>query len=407
MAIADASASADAQPQHPLRALVLLSVGHFLLAAAAYGLAIDWSPEIPRDGTSLVVGRDFLNFWMYGRAAGTDDPSRFYDLAIYNAELARILGDGYLWNNWSYPPSIMLFAVAFGKVGYFPALLIWTVLSLGVFLVTVGRQARDWRVLVALALSPAAILGLMSGQSALLLAAIITSVFAMLDRRPILAGVLIGLLTLKPQLGILFPVMLVAAGRWCTFAAATLTTLALVAVTAGVFGWQVWIDYANEGIPTQNLVLSDPRTIVAPFMPTLFMNLRGTGIDYSLAMAAQGCVTVAAACAVFWAFRWRRDAEPRILAAFFLACSVSAIPYMLSYDTLAFTVAALLLTGLGSARIGWRPILLVYWLPALQLVFGSFHIPGPALVAPFFAFYLYRRSLAGPRFGKAIAAASP
>jgi hypothetical protein len=46
----------------------------------AYLVTVDWQGTIPRDATTLAVGRDFLNFWMYGRAAVGPDPGRFYDI---------------------------------------------------------------------------------------------------------------------------------------------------------------------------------------------------------------------------------------------------------------------------------------------------------------------------------------
>jgi hypothetical protein len=93
-----------------LKALMLLGTFFFVAVAAAYLLTISWGEPIPRDATSLVVGRDYLNFWMYGRAATTADPGRFYDPALYNEALRALFGESYFGNNWSYPPSVMLIA---------------------------------------------------------------------------------------------------------------------------------------------------------------------------------------------------------------------------------------------------------------------------------------------------------
>ena len=78
-----------------------------LAYAALYCALLDISHAVPRDGAGYVVGRDFLNFWMAGRAAWAPDPARFYDLATYQAEIARIVGPGYPGQVWSYPPSII------------------------------------------------------------------------------------------------------------------------------------------------------------------------------------------------------------------------------------------------------------------------------------------------------------
>ena len=374
------------------RALALLSLFFAVLLAGAYLYTANWGQTIPRDGTSLVIGRDFLNFWMYGRAALTPDPSRFYDAVVYNQELAALLGENYPGQNWSYPPSIMLPALPFGQLGYVQALLCWTLFGAALFFVVARRHLNDPRLLLAFLLSPAAVLCIISGQSSLVTAAILIGIFACLDRRPIVAGVLIALLTLKPQLGLLFPVMLMASGRWRVFVTASVMSIAIAAVTAALFGPQVWVDFVLKGLPTNNIVLADPDGIAAPFYPTVFMNMRGVGASYALAMAVQLCFSAVAVAAVIWAFRFRREADPRLLMALFLACSISAVPYLLSYDTLALTFAALMLLEAGKLNAaGRRFAQLAFWLPILQMGLGIWHVPGPALIAPAFAAYVVLR----------------
>src|ERR1700688_3932874 len=313
-------------------------------------------------------------------------PSRWYDAAAYQRELASLLGAGYPGQNWSYPPTVLLIAAPFGRLGYFPALLSWTLLGVAILLPVAARQLADRRVLIALMASPAAVFCLISGQSSLITTAMLIGIFAALDRRPLLAGALLGLLTLKPQLGLLFPVMLIASGRWRVFAAAAVTALALAALTAALFGTQVWIDFVTRGLPTQNIVLTDAQGIAAPFYPTVFMNLRGIGTPYSVAMAVQGSFAIAAVALVVWAYRRRADADPHLLFALFLSCSIAAVPYLLVYDTLPLTFAVLALLAAGqldSRACGLAR--LVYWLPLLQIGLGMLHIPGPALIAPAFA----------------------
>jgi hypothetical protein len=371
-----------------IKAFAILG-GFFLVAVGGtYLYRLNWTPPFPRDGSTLVIGRDFLNFWMYGRAAALPHPSAWYDVTAYQHELAALIDPNYPGQNWSYPPSIMLIAAPFGRLSYLPALLICTLLGLAIFLPVAARRLADRRALIALAVSPAVVFCLISGQSSLITAAMLIGIFAWLDRRPFAAGVLIGLLTLKPQLGVLFPFLLIASARWRVFASAAVTALAIAALTAALFGPQVWIDFVTLGLPVQNLVLSDPTGIATPYYPTVFMNLRGAGLNYGIAMALQLCFTLPALGAVIWVFRTRPDADPRWLFALFAACSVTAVPYLLSYDTLplTFAVLALLAGGQLDTRGGWLARL-VYWLPLIQIGLGTAHIPGPALIAPAFALY--------------------
>jgi hypothetical protein len=227
-----------------------------------------------------------------------------------------------------------------------------------------------------------------------------------LDRRPVAAGLLIGLLAFKPQLGVMIPVMLIASGRWKVFGAAAVSAAIVVGLSVLLFGPQAWLDYVRIGLPVQNTVLLDPELRASPFMPTIFMNVRLLGAGYTAAMAVQIACTLAAAVTVFWAFRVHRHADPLMLAALFLACMVFGSPYLLVYDTLALTIAAIALLAAGRLdEAGRRMGQLVYWLPLIQMLTGTWHVPGAALIPPAFAGYLVMRLRADAARAPALAAA--
>jgi hypothetical protein len=406
MSAASSTAAACAQARtrgDPMRVLTFASLFFAALTAIAYIVTLSWVAPIPRDATSLVVGRDFLNFWMYGRAAWASDPSRFYDPRLYNEALQAFLGPHYPGQNWSYPPSIMLLAAPFGRLGYLPALACWMAVGLGSIIGVLRGQFADKGALAAILCSPAAIFCLISGQSAFLTAAVLLTVIAWLDRRPVLAGLLLGLLTVKPQLGLLFPIMLAASGRWRVFFVAAATALIIIVATTAIFGAQVWIDYVQKGLPVQNLVLADPDRIGTPYYPTIFMNMRGFGASYATAMTVQACFSLFAVGAVYFAYRWRSGTDPLLLTALLFACSICGIPYLLLYDTLPITCLAVMLLASGKCdALGQALTKLVFWLPLVQAALGQFHIPGAALIPV--AFALYALSRLQPR---ADAAAAP
>jgi hypothetical protein len=375
-----------------LRALLVLGGALFALTIITYLATTDWADAFPRDRATLVLGRDFLNLWMYGRALfDGGEPARFYDVATYNDALAHMLGPGYPGQNWPNPPTALVVMAPFGLVSYFPALTAWCTVSGLAFYLAGRREVADWRILAIVAVSPAALLCVLSGQSSLLTTAALLAIFAQLDKRPVLAGVLIGLLTVKPQLGILFPFALIASGRWRVFFAAGLTALALFAASIALGGVESWHDYIVKALPLQREVLQDGAGTAMPFHPTIFMNVRGL-IGNHAAEMIQFAFTFAAVVAVSAAFRCRRDSEPRVLQALFFACTVSASPYMGAYDLLPLTFAAVALVAEEKLDAkGRRLAQLVYWTPALQLLFGTVQLPGPGFIAPLFAAYLLRR----------------
>src|ERR1051325_10049410 len=98
-----ASPPALSSPDRDLAKAFAILGGFFLTATVGvYLWKLDGHPPFPRDGSTLVVGRDFLNLWMYGRAAALPDPGRWYDAALYRDALSALLGPDYPGQNWSY-----------------------------------------------------------------------------------------------------------------------------------------------------------------------------------------------------------------------------------------------------------------------------------------------------------------
>lgn len=360
----------------------------FLLAATLYATSLTWSGGLPRDYMSFVAGRDFLNVWMYGRAAFEADPGRYYNVDVYNAVVRAFTGGAYPGQTWSYPPALLLVAWPFGLTNYLTALLLFTLGGIAFCLWAAHRVLPSRLALATLVVSPAAILCLISGQFSFFVTGLMILIFLHLDRRRLLAGALIGLFVIKPQLVLFFPVILIASGRWRVFAAAAVTAIAIVLVTAAIFGPQIWIDYIRVGLPAQNLVLVEPYRLGAPLMPTIFMNARWLGANYATAMAAQLFFTALALAFLVRAYRVYKDEDPWLLAALFLACSVFGSPYLMSYDLLPLTFAAVLLRATDRVDAqGKRIAALLYWLPLIQFALGQFYLPGASLIA--FAFALY------------------
>ena len=111
-----------------------------------------------------------------------------------------------------------------------------------------------------------------------------------------------------------------------------------------------------------------------------------------------GAAVPFAIAAVAWAFRFRTNADPTVMLALFLACTVTASPYLLVYDLLPLTFALVALLASSSLDApGRRLVQLVYWTPALQLALGTWHVPGPALIAPALVAWLLIRLRNAPR----------
>jgi len=120
------------------------------------------------------------------------------------------------------------------------------------------------------------------------------------------------------------------------------------------------------------------------------MNLRSAGVVASVAGWAQAAAALVAVALIAWRFRTRPSADDWSANTLFLAAGVFGTPYLMSYDTLPLTAAALL--ALPTGRTGRLLVLATYFLTLLQLVFGGLHLPGPALIPLALALYLAKQA---------------
>src|SRR5262245_19921713 len=288
----------------------------------------------PFDALGYLIGRDFMNMWTGWRAVAAGDPASFYDFQVYNTVLRGIFGPSFPEHNWSYPPHLLLFTWPLGLLPYLTAYAGWCAVGLALLAgvaYACGLRRDQWLFLL---LAPATLVNIFAGQNGFFTAALLIGGLTVIDRRPLLAGVLFGLLTIKPQLGLLLPLMLLLTWRWTVITSASATVLALVALSAAVFGPEVWQAYIAKAIPVQQEVMTQGSGIFLAMMPTAFMNMRTAGLGLGIAWTAQIVVSVLAIAAVIWTYVQRRDAE--LSTALLVTASFLVTPYAFNYATDVF-----------------------------------------------------------------------
>jgi hypothetical protein len=188
------------------------------------------------------------------------------------------------------------------------------------------------------------------GQNGFLTAALIGGTVGWVQRRPVLAGVCLGLLTYKPHFGVLFPFVLIAGGRWlvCVTAAAVAIALAIGSWLAfGTASWEAffhWLPVASQAF------LSEGQADWSK-LQSLFGLVRVLGGSETLGWGLQAslaAVTGAALCVL-----WRMPVAIEMKAAALAAGALLATPYLYLYDMVVLAVPVALLTRTALAT-GWR-----------------------------------------------------
>jgi alpha-1,2-mannosyltransferase len=365
--------------------LIASALGFLFLVVTAHG-------SIDRQGRPL--GTDFSNVYAAGTYVDEGNPAAAFDPVQQFAREQSIFGADTQFYGWHYPPFFLFIAAALAPMPYGLALAVWQAVTLGLYLLVIraivapSLRARGGDLLwLLLTLGfPSVLINIGHGQNGFLTAALLGGALVTLDRRPILAGIMIGLLIYKPQYGLMIPIALAVSGRWRAFAAAAVTVAVATIATTLVFGVSVWHAFAVFSEFTRTVVLEQGNTGWYKIQ-SVFAWARMWGAPIPLAYALQGVTIVAIGSAIAWL--WRSAAPYPLKAAALCLATILATPYSFDYDMMVLAPAIAFFAVDGFAR-GFGPwektALAALWLVPLvarsvaQLTFIPLGVPAMLVV---------------------------
>lgn len=376
-------------PRRDLNHALLCVTGFAVLALGSYGFfAYDLLQTLFQDFLAVIlVDRDFANYWLAGRLVLAGEHLDLFTHARYFPRLQELFGPDYQIRSWSYPPHYLLLVWPLGLVGYkagFIAFMGSTLVLFGSAAAIFRREyapTADVRILL-LALLGYVLMMFVAAQNGFLTGALLLFGLTYMRRRPLLAGIAFGLLTIKPQLGLLIPVLLVFDRNWKALAWAAIAAVLLMALSAMLFGLASWFAYFTDTLNYQRSVMTDWYGIFLRMMPTVFGSFRTLGFSPSTAAQAQLPTTVCAFAAVLWLLWRERDELRRVFA---VTCATFLItPYAFNYDMGALCVCAATLAGqrrkIGRRALSLLPIAMVAGSPAAVMNLGRAGIPCTPLI---------------------------
>lgn len=319
---------------------------------------------------------DFIAFWAAARLALAGRPLAAFDPAAL-AEAAGVDAGTVENLRWLYPPAFHALIAPLGLLPYWAAWVAFAIVSAAALALAADGPARPlpggWRLVVV---SPVTLIGCLAiGQTSLLwTAGLMAALWAIRQERRVAAGAWIALLTIKPQLGILVPVALLAARNWRTFAAASAIAAVVILGPTALFGVEYWRHFLAD---LDGTVARMERGYVLDRLVSTYGFLRAAGADHAPALAAQLMATVMLGAAVAWT--WSRTALGTDLKFAVLCAAIPlATPYAYYYE-MVLTLAA----GVFLVRDGFgRGLLAKAWLFLIWLgPVPSLYLPGLATVA--------------------------
>ena len=296
-------------------------------------------------GFSLLSQRlpywDFTNLWAGATMALHGHVDDLFDMEKYRAALRHMFGQSLPDQEWSYPPSILLIGAPLAQLSIGWAYLVWTLCTLLLLYGALKPFGLPPMARLLVTFSPATVMSLVFGQNGVLTAALLVSGLALAPKRPWFAGLLFGLLTIKPHLGILVPVCLLAARNYRAFFSAMLTTLLLVGLTALCFGHESWNLFLTETAPLMRAIMEAayPQPYHKNAM-TVFILVRWAGFDLSGAYLIQGLAIAVCSALSIWLWRPSSDVGHLKRVCITGVLAIIATPYGYSYDAIPLCIAA-------------------------------------------------------------------
>lgn len=349
------------------------------------------------------VGQDWMVFYSAARTYFDSDLPRLYDgqwmTDTINQRFSGWLHLPLVMHPWLYPPSLLLLLLPLGLLPFAVSYGVFMAATFAAMTAAIGRlTGRVWLVAGALLLFPQTPFALLTGQNCYLTGALMVAGFSLLETQPIAAGILLGILSYKPQMFLMVPVALLAGRHWRAIAAGVTTGALLSLASLAVFGPGVWRDWLQ--------VMLFPSDTYREWLvrgrmwgQSVYACVLHLGAPAQVALWLQYAAILLAVLSVWKAFR--RAMHPNLRLAVVLAATLLAAPHVSSQDAVLLCAAGILLLERGF-RDGFRPGDLVVvgaiWIvelfdPPLLLQLG---VITPLLLGVFIALLLRRDDWAPP-----------
>jgi arabinofuranan 3-O-arabinosyltransferase len=338
--------------------------GSGALAAFALAMFLSWGLYhhdwvVRPDGTLSNI--DFCWIWVSGKFA-VGDPSHIYDHAPYSAaqDVFYPPGQCLFLHQYVYPPTFLFFSFPLGLMPYLTAFGVWVFATFVLYEAAIFAIVPRLTALIAAVISGAVLKNIELGHAGFLIAGLIGLSLVFIERRPWLSGIFLGLLTCKPQYGVLFPLALAASRNWRALGSAAVMSI-IFGLAAGIaFGFRAWPSFIAT-LFDRNAGLS-PDGQVELSLQSVYGLLHWAGAGASISWAVHAAVAAAVALAVLGV--WAKPVPYSLKAAALCAGTIMFTPYMLAYDLciLSIGVAFLVRDGISRGFLpGERSTMFVCW----------------------------------------------
>jgi arabinofuranan 3-O-arabinosyltransferase len=311
--------------------------------------------------------RDFLSLWAASVRAWEGGAALAYDAEAHRQFQTALSGVTVRHLPFPYPPHFLFMVLPFASLPYVPATITFLALTAAAYAAVLRLITKDW---LAMALAfGGSYMALFYCQIGFLTAALLVGGLALMPSRPIAAGALFGLLTVKPHMGVALALALLLGREWKAIGAALATTAAMLVAATVVFGAGIWSAYLPAIQGQAAWLILGPAWVKASSVYASLYPFAGP----------QGAMIAHLASAVLapilMALLWMRGAPYNVRAAAVIAATLLVSPYLYPYDAVALTGAAAFLLKDEAPTPEKALIVLACVLPGLSFLIHGAAVP--------------------------------
>lgn len=306
------------------------------------------------------LGTDFITYWSAASMASDGKAALAYQLDQIFQVQRQVAPVQSVWG-WFYPPTFLLWLEPLILNDYLASWLLFSGLGLMVYALATWLVLHDGQWRLAVLLSPVVLINLIHGQNATWTAGLAAIGLSQLASRPVLAGALLGLLSIKPHLCAPIALLLLMHREYRALSALLACSMAMAGIALARYGLDTWLAWMQGMQLARDL--NEHGQLPHHHMPTVFATMRAWQVSTQLAYVVHVLV-VLTGLALVW--RHFRQADSAIRHAAWLTVSLMLSPHLFNYDLtwlmLAMAGVAHHVTALpGNRQRRMRAVLALIW----------------------------------------------
>ena len=339
-----------------------LQVHGVILAACLWGTYV-WLVATPGilDREGLVKGTDFVHFYTLGLLAREHRGGELYDMMAQSAYTQHLVPQaGRLYFVPLYGPQVSLLFAPFAALPYGWAQWVWVIFNAAVYgacCYAIWRRCPNLQsyggTVFLLALAYPAFFHLIAwGQSSVLALGCFTLTYlALQSERMVIAGLAIGSLIYKPQLGLAAAVIFVLARQWRVVVGAISAALLQMCIGWTYYGSSVMKDYGMHLLHFRGIMAQlEPRPYQMHSLRS-FWNLLIPWPEAATVLWVASAIAVLVVAFLCW-----RSAPLSLRFSGLLLATVLVSPHLTVYDLVILAPAFLLIADWVLASSGALPV---------------------------------------------------